>query len=95
MPSPRFASADTADASNALIPNAHHLSRARTRAQSVGVTLQLMSGVLCVAKLRSGSPCRSAATDGQFCAYHAALADHLGNDAVANGDHTKQRNQAA
>ena len=51
-----------------------------------------MSGVLCVAKLRSGSPCRSAATDGQFCAYHAALADHLGNDAVANGDHTKQRN---
>ena len=23
---------------------------------------------------------------------HAALADHLGNDAVANGDHTKQRN---
>ena len=45
-----------------------------------------------MAKLRSGSPCRSAATDGQFCAYHAALADHLGNDAVANGDHTKQRN---
>ena len=45
-----------------------------------------------MAKLRNGSPCRSAATDGQFCAYHAALADHLGNDAVANGDHTKQRN---
>ena len=32
-----------------------------------------MTGVLCSAKLRSGDPCRSVATDAEFCAYHAAL----------------------
>ncbi len=37
-------------------------------------------------------PCRSAATDGEFCAYHAALADQLGPQEVVNGDQVKQRN---
>ena len=51
-----------------------------------------MTGALCSAKLRSGDPCRSVATDGEFCAYHAALAGELGDDVVANGDHAKRRN---
>ena len=34
----------------------------------------------CSAKLRDASPCRSVATDGEFCAYHAAMADQLGRD---------------
>ncbi len=51
-----------------------------------------MTGATCVAKLRDASPCRSVATDGEFCAYHAALADHLGPQAVMNGDQLKQRN---
>jgi hypothetical protein len=32
------------------------------------------------------------ATNGEFCAYHAALAAELGSEAVANGNHTKTRN---
>jgi hypothetical protein len=39
-----------------------------------------MTGAICSAKLRNGDPCRSAANDGEFCAYHAALA------AVDRGD---------
>jgi hypothetical protein len=51
-----------------------------------------MTGATCVAKLRDASPCRSAATDGEFCAYHAAMADQLGPEAVVNGDQPKRRN---
>ena len=51
-----------------------------------------MTGALCSARLRNGDPCRSVATDGEFCAYHATLAAELGSEAVANGDHTKTRN---
>jgi hypothetical protein len=50
-----------------------------------------MTGALCSAKLRNGDPCRSVATDGEFCAYHAALAAELGQDATINGDHPKKR----
>ncbi len=49
-------------------------------------------GVTCAAKLRDASPCRSAATDGEFCAYHAAMADQLGAETVVNGDQQKRRN---
>jgi hypothetical protein len=51
-----------------------------------------MTGALCSARLRNGDPCRSVATHGEFCAYHAALADELGQDVIANGDQTKKRN---
>jgi hypothetical protein len=51
-----------------------------------------MIGALCSARLRNGDPCRSVAIDNEFCAYHAALADDLGNAVVANGDQTKKRN---
>ena len=37
-----------------------------------------VSAALCRAKLRDGKPCRSVATDDEFCAYHAALADASG-----------------
>ena len=37
--------------------------------------------------LRNGDRCRSVATHDDFCAYHAALADELGVEVVANGDH--------
>ena len=36
--------------------------------------------------LRNGDRCRSVATHDEFCAYHAALADELGEEVVANGD---------
>ena len=51
-----------------------------------------MTGATCAAKLRDASPCRSAATDGEFCAYHAAMADQLGTEPVVNGDQVKRRN---
>jgi len=51
-----------------------------------------MSGAICAAKLRDGSHCRSAATDNEFCAYHAAMADQLGAEKVSNGSHIKRRN---
>ena len=51
-----------------------------------------MTGALCCAQLRNGDPCSSVATHEEFCAYHAALADELGSDVVANGDQTKKRN---
>ena len=51
-----------------------------------------MTGATCVAKLRDASPCRSVATDGAFCAYHAAMADQLGPETVVNGDEQKRRN---
>jgi hypothetical protein len=51
-----------------------------------------MTGALCSARLRNGDLCRSVATHEEFCAYHAALADELGHDAIANGDQTKKRN---
>ena len=51
-----------------------------------------VSAALCSAKLRDGSPCRSVATDGKFCAYHAAMADQLGPEPVVNGGQVKQRN---
>jgi hypothetical protein len=51
-----------------------------------------VSAALGSAKLRDGSPCRSVATHDEFRAYHAALADELGSDVVANCDHTKTRN---
>ncbi len=51
-----------------------------------------VSAALCSAKLRDGNPCRSVATHDEFCAYHATLADELGDDAVANGNQTKKRN---
>ena len=51
-----------------------------------------MTGATCAAKLRDASPCRSAATDGEFCAYHAAMADQLGAETVVNGDQQKRRN---
>jgi hypothetical protein len=37
----------------------------------------------CSAKLRNGDPCRSVATDREFCAYHAALAAQLGAEEVS------------
>jgi hypothetical protein len=51
-----------------------------------------VTAALCRAKLRDGSPCRSVATDAEFCAYHAAMADQLGPEAVMNGDQLKRRN---
>ena len=33
----------------------------------------------CTAKLRDGSACRSVATEGLYCAYHAAVSDELGS----------------
>ena len=51
-----------------------------------------VSTALCSAKLPDGSPCRSVATDGKFCAYHAAMADQLGPQTVVNGDQQKRRN---
>jgi hypothetical protein len=51
-----------------------------------------MTGAICAAQLRDGTQCRSVATDGQFCAHHAALAAEVGTDAVSNGSHTKRRN---
>ena len=51
-----------------------------------------MTGVLCSAKLRNGCPCRSVATDGVFCSYHAVLAAEPGAEAASNGDHIKTRN---
>ena len=51
-----------------------------------------MTGALCSARLRNGEPCCSVATHDGFCPYHAALADELGADVVANGDQTKKRN---
>ena len=51
-----------------------------------------MTGALCSAKLRTGDPCRSVATNNEFCAYHAALADEFGHDVIAYGDQTKKRN---
>ena len=51
-----------------------------------------MIGALCSARLRNGEACRSVATHDEFCAYHAALAEELGNAIVVNGDHTKRRN---
>ena len=51
-----------------------------------------MTGATCAAKLRDASPCRSAATGGEFCAYHAAMADQLGTEPVVNGDQLKRRN---
>ena len=49
-------------------------------------------GALCSAKLRNGDPCRSVATQGEFCGYHRALAEELGYDLVADGGQTKRRN---
>ena len=51
-----------------------------------------MTGATCAAKLRDASPCRSAATGGEFRAYHAAMADQLGTEPVVNGDQLKRRN---
>ena len=51
-----------------------------------------VSAALCSARLRDGSACRSVATDGEFCAYHAAMADQLGPETVVNGDQQKRRN---
>jgi hypothetical protein len=51
-----------------------------------------MIGAHCSARLRNGDRCRSVATRGEYCAYHAALADELGIEVVANGDQTKKRN---
>jgi hypothetical protein len=51
-----------------------------------------MTGALCSAKLRNGDPCRSVATDREFCAYHAALAAQLGPEEVSNGSDIKRRN---
>ena len=51
-----------------------------------------MIGALCSARLRNGEACRSVATHDEFCAYHAALAEELGNAIVVNGDHTKRWN---
>ena len=51
-----------------------------------------VTAALCGARLRDGSVCRSVATDGEFCAYHAAMADQLGADTVLNGDQVKRRN---
>jgi hypothetical protein len=47
---------------------------------------------VCAAKLRDGSQCRSVATDEGLCAHHAALAEEIGAEAVANGDRVKRRN---
>lgn len=51
-----------------------------------------MIGALCSAKLRDGAPSRSVATNGEFCAYHAALAAELGAEPVSNGSPVKRRN---
>jgi hypothetical protein len=51
-----------------------------------------VTAALCSARLRDGSACRSVATDGEFCAYHAAMADQLGPETVVNGDQQKRRN---
>jgi hypothetical protein len=51
-----------------------------------------MTGATCAAKLRDGTQCRSVATHGEFCGYHAAMADQLGPEAVTNGEQHKRRN---
>jgi hypothetical protein len=51
-----------------------------------------MTGATCAARLRDGSQCRSAATDGGFCAYHASIAGQLGQGVVMNGGPSKRRN---
>ena len=51
-----------------------------------------VTAALCSARLRDGSVCRSVATDGEFCAYHAAMADQLGPETVVNGEQQKRRN---
>ena len=51
-----------------------------------------MTGAHCSAKLRNAESCCSVATHDEFCAYHAALADELGQDVVVNGELTKKRN---
>ena len=66
-------------------------TRARTR-EAMHNSGMSVSAALCSAKLRDGDPCRSVATHDEFCAYHAALADELGHDVVANGDQLKRRN---
>ena len=68
------------------------LTRATRNRGLVWCHTSVMTGATCAAKLRDGSPCRSAATDGEFCAYHAAMADQLGTDTVVNGDQVKRRN---
>jgi hypothetical protein len=45
-----------------------------------------------VARLRDGSACRSAATTGDLCEYHARTAAEVGREAVVNGDLAKDRN---
>jgi hypothetical protein len=50
-----------------------------------------VNGALCSAKLRNGDPCRSVATDAEFCAYHATLAAELGPEVVAAGNNLKRR----
>ena len=52
-----------------------------------------VSAALCSAKLRDGNPCRSVATDDEFCAYHAApRGGGRVTSVVANGDQAKKRN---
>ena len=51
-----------------------------------------MTGATRAAKLRDGTQCRSVATHGEFCGYHAAMADQLGPEAVTNGEQHKRRN---
>jgi hypothetical protein len=47
----------------------------------------------CTAHLRSGEPCRSAAIEGDFCAYHHRVASEVGEDAVRGGRHVRPRRQ--
>ena len=46
---------------------------------------------LCVARLRDGSGCRSAATADDLCEHHAHLAEEVGRATVIDGGHTKRR----
>src|SRR4051794_1174170 len=39
----------------------------------------MTSAASCVGELRDGSACRSAATDGSYCAFHARVSDQLGS----------------
>ena len=68
-------------------------SPAHARAHEAGHNFCMsFSAVLCSAKLRDGSPCRSVATAGDLCTHHSQVADDLGRETVVNGDHAKKRN---
>jgi hypothetical protein len=70
-------------------------ARARAHAREVDfrATLRGVSATtLCSARLRDGSSCQSVGTEAGLCSYHARLREQLGEEAVANGRHSRRRN---